>query len=101
MVTKTVIPAPGLPDFLLDYGSLMSHFESETGSLTNVAKGARFVEFAQKLIPQTEEGERFHEPQKNPKQSYDKGVDLIAEAKEGSTRLYIQAKVQHCRGGWV
>ncbi|WP_081320045.1 AIPR family protein [Pseudomonas rhizoryzae] len=82
----------GLPEFLQDYGSLLSHFQGQMEGLNTVEMGDKFAELAEHLIPHTEPGADFERATKS-KKSWDKGVDLIFQNKENSEiELRVQAK---------
>jgi hypothetical protein len=79
------------PDFLHDYGRLLSHFQSEFEPLDSKGRGDFFAEFTRRLVPHTEVGRRFERPIKR-KQTYDEGVDLECGSKDHAEALYIQSK---------
>ena len=79
------------PEFLHDYGALLSHFQKEFEGLKPFQKGRLFARFVQRLIPQTPVGRRFHRPTLR-QESNDGGVDLEATAKQGADKLWIQSK---------
>lgn len=79
------------PSFLKDYGSLLSHFNNHFEGLNSYERGENFAQLTQKLVPHTTIGERFYIPTMN-QHSYDKGIDLECDSKDGKEQLYIQAK---------
>ena len=81
-----------LPDFLEDYGKLLSHFTSHFEPRSSQERGNAFVDFAQAIVPHTEIGASFEYPTKNPKQTWDEGVDLTATRLDDGTKLFIQSK---------
>jgi len=87
MTTKT----NDLPPFVRSYGELYSHLQSEFDPLTSNERGDHFLEFAERVVPHTEVGERFELPKKRQK-THDKGVDLECESLDKSGLLSIQSK---------
>jgi hypothetical protein len=81
------------PDYLASYEALEQHFRAQLEGLTNTEKGSRFATFVQRLVPQTERGSSYGVPELNPKRSDDRGVDLTAKRKDGTSLLHIQAKL--------
>ena len=79
------------PPFLRDYGSLLSHFNSQFTDLNSNERGQKFALFVQKLVPHATIGEQFEMP-KRPQQTNDRGVELESENKDGTELLCIQSK---------
>ncbi len=82
------------PDYLSSFDLLEQHFRAQLEGLTSTEKGKRFAQFAKRLIPQSEVGAAFQTPEVNQNQSYDEGVDLTAQGKDGDKTLYIQSKLR-------
>ena len=81
-----------LPDFLQSYENLRQHFEEHFAHLPSQEKGEVFLRLAQQLIPLTDEGQAFPEPQANVRKTHDQGIDLLtAETDEGRV-LFAQSK---------
>ncbi|HEX8163662.1 MAG TPA: AIPR family protein [Pyrinomonadaceae bacterium] len=84
------------PPYLESYGSLLSHLENQFEPLSSTEKsqqkGDRFVEFALRLIPHLEIGQRFERPKRNSKKTHDKGVDLSSNSLDGGELLLVQTK---------
>jgi hypothetical protein len=81
------------PEHLKSYDFLTQHLRAQLEVLNTTEKGSRFVYFTQRLIPQTELGADYYLPALSEKKSHDEGVDLIAENRDGQSKLYIQAKL--------
>src|SRR5690242_9298624 len=79
------------PPFLLDYGSLLSHFNIHFTDLNSAERGETFVQFVRRLVPHTPIGERFEKPYVRQR-SHDQGVDLTAEGKNQQEILFVQSK---------
>lgn len=79
------------PDFLHEYGKLLSHFQNEFSSLSSKEKGDYFAEFVARLVPHTEIGRQFDHPKKG-KATHDEGVDLTAKSIKDNGMLYVQSK---------
>jgi hypothetical protein len=71
-----------LPDFLVSFENLTEHFTANFDALEANARGDRFLDLAQKLIPFTDAGVAFPPPEPSPKKSHDKGVDLLTVERE-------------------
>jgi len=82
-----------LPDFLQSYGELARHIRAQFYGLTTVETADKFVILTQKLAPQISICSGFEVPIVNSKRSHDKGVDLFADGRDGSSNLYIQSKL--------
>jgi hypothetical protein len=81
-----------LPEHLQSYENLSQNFRAELKGLSSKSKGDRFEKFVKALIPETDFGVNFEAPEIIG-QTGDGGVDLIAEGKDGNSKLYIQAKL--------
>src|SRR6185295_18412632 len=82
----------GLPNFLHSFENLSSHFDEHFGELGANERGDSFLELAKRLIPLTEEGERFPAPVPNEKKSHDLGVDLLTAVADDGRMLCAQSK---------
>ncbi|HEX8502640.1 MAG TPA: AIPR family protein [Pyrinomonadaceae bacterium] len=84
------------PSYLENYGSLLSHLENQFNTLLphekSEEKGDRFVEFALRIVPHLDLGQRFDRPKKNKRKTHDKGVDLSCHSLDNSEELLIQSK---------
>lgn len=82
-----------MPDFLQDYGKMLSYFNQIMEPLSSVEKGSKFADLALKIIELSDEiGEFFEAPELSAKMSHDKGVDATAKHRENQTLLRIQSK---------
>lgn len=81
------------PDYLNSFESLQQHFRAQLEGITTTAKGKRFAQFVQKLVPQTDIGSDFDLPTLSDRVSGDDGVDLTATGKADETQLYVQSKL--------
>lgn len=79
------------PAFLRDYGSLLSHFNSQFAELNSYERGDKFVRFVQRLVPHSGVGERFEALQLR-QASHDQGIDLECESKDNTELLFVQSK---------
>src|SRR5690348_15373566 len=82
-----------LPPFLRSYGDLKDYVDSQLDNLpTNAAKGTAFARFVQGIVPISDLGSQFNEPEMQ-QHSHDGGVDLKAQNADGTKMLYIQSKL--------
>jgi hypothetical protein len=78
-------------EFLASEADFLAHLQAQLASLTPVEIGRRFARFAQYLFSYTDVGEDFKLPQQR-QETHDGGVDMEAEAKNGSAVAFIQSK---------
>jgi len=81
-----------LPDFLLSFENLTEHFTAHFDALDSNARGDRFLDLAQKIVPFTDAGAAFPPPEASPKKSHDKGVDLLTVKRADDGKLCVQSK---------
>lgn len=79
------------PEFLKEYGMLLSHMQTQFETLDSRRRGITFEAFVQRLIPHTPIGERFERPEKTT-DTHDKGIDFKCSSEDGSGSLYVQSK---------
>jgi hypothetical protein len=81
-----------LPEHLQSFDNLSQNFRAELKGLNSKSKGDKFEKFVKGLIPETDIGVNFESPEIIGKPG-DGGVDLLAEGKDGQSKLYVQAKL--------
>lgn len=81
-----------LPTFLQSFENLSAHFEEHFSDLEGMRRGARFLQFAERLILLTDEARNFEQLTQSPKGTYDDGVDLLTATNEADEQLFVQSK---------
>jgi hypothetical protein len=80
------------PDYLLSYSELRDHFESNFTGLPPRERGNKFAEVVQGIVAYTGFGSRGFKMPEIQQESYDEGVDLVAEHNTSKDLLCIQSK---------
>jgi hypothetical protein len=68
------------PFYLASYSDLRDHFDSNFSQLNPRERGIKFAHVVQGLVPYTSFGSRGYKNPEMQQESYDGGVDLIAES---------------------
>jgi hypothetical protein len=82
----------GLPPFLDSFQSLSGHFDQHFESLDSNKRGDKFLALVRRLVPLTDEGREFGEPEVSERKSHDDGVDLFTATNEKKQILCVQSK---------
>jgi hypothetical protein len=82
----------GLPPFLESFQGLSDHFDQHFESLDGNKRGDLFLSMVRKLVPLTDEGREFGEPEVSERKSHDDGVDLFTATNEKKQVLCVQSK---------
>ena len=84
---------PRIPPQFRDYDRFRDWLsESFPEDATTTARGNTFRDFVISLLPQTQKGRRFGRLVANPKQSHDRGVDVLS-ADPSTDQLAVQTKL--------